>query len=222
MTVTVRSFNLEDLRVGAGHRRPARAPRRHVREIYARGLLDTLGDSGRDNLWRFASMVQRRGGETFLEFRTPRSRQRAQALRRAPAHLPRPGHRRARGRGARRHRRAPRDRPRPRPARRREPADLSTRREVDTMSNPIAAGCAARRAAAPPPRQPPATSPPASPRSRPPSRRTAGSTSGSPTSSTWSPRCWCRPLDRDDERVAQGARRPQQDPRRRLTRSPGG
>ena len=45
-----------------------------TREIYARGLLDTLGDSGRDNLWRFASMVQRRGGETFLEFRTPRSR----------------------------------------------------------------------------------------------------------------------------------------------------
>jgi hypothetical protein len=37
-------------------------------------MLDTLGDSGRDNLWRFASMVQRRGGETFLEFRTPRSR----------------------------------------------------------------------------------------------------------------------------------------------------
>lgn len=45
-----------------------------VRHVYARGLLDALGDTGRDNFWRFASMVQRRGGETFLEFRTPRSR----------------------------------------------------------------------------------------------------------------------------------------------------
>jgi hypothetical protein len=42
--------------------------------VYARGLLDTLGPTGRDNLWRFASMVQRRGGETYLEFRTPTSR----------------------------------------------------------------------------------------------------------------------------------------------------
>ncbi|CAN5599449.1 hypothetical protein BH10ACT10_BH10ACT10_04000 [soil metagenome] len=72
-TVHVRSFNLEDLRsvlvTGARF-----AHRPGVRQVYARGLLDTLGPSGRDNLWRFASMVQRRGGETFLEFRTPRSR----------------------------------------------------------------------------------------------------------------------------------------------------
>ena len=71
--VTVRSMNLEDLRsvlvTGARF-----AHRGGVREVYARGLLDTLGPVGRDNFWRFASMVQRRGGETFLEFRTPRSR----------------------------------------------------------------------------------------------------------------------------------------------------
>jgi SAM-dependent methyltransferase len=71
--VTTRGFNLEDLRsvllTGA---RYAHAGRTH--DVYARGLLDTLGPTGRDNLWRFASMVQRRGGETFLEFRTPRSR----------------------------------------------------------------------------------------------------------------------------------------------------
>lgn len=72
--VHVRSMNLEDLRsvlvTGARF-----AHRDAVRQVYARGLLDTLGPSGRDNLWRFASMVQRRGGETYLEFRTPRSRQ---------------------------------------------------------------------------------------------------------------------------------------------------
>lgn len=72
--VHVRSLNLEDLRsvltVGARF-----AHRDGLRQVYARGLLDTLGDSGRDNFWRFASMVQRRGGETFLEFRTPQSRQ---------------------------------------------------------------------------------------------------------------------------------------------------
>ena len=73
LDVTIKLFNLEDTRTvlltGA---RLAHQP--GTREIYARGLLDTLGDSGRDNLWRFASMVQRRGGETFLEFRTPQSR----------------------------------------------------------------------------------------------------------------------------------------------------
>jgi SAM-dependent methyltransferase len=71
--VRTRTLNLEDLRsvliIGA---RLAHRP--NVRQVYARGLLDTLGDSGRNNFWRFASMVQRRGGETFVEFRTPRSR----------------------------------------------------------------------------------------------------------------------------------------------------
>ena len=71
--VHVRTMNLEDLRsvlvTGARF-----AHRGGIRQVYARGLLDTLGPSGRDNLWRFASMAQRRGGETYLEFRTPRSR----------------------------------------------------------------------------------------------------------------------------------------------------
>ena len=71
--VPFRGFNVEDLRAvlvnGARY-----AHDEQVREIYARGLLDVLGDTGRDNFWRFASMVQRRGGETFVEFRTPQSR----------------------------------------------------------------------------------------------------------------------------------------------------
>jgi hypothetical protein len=71
--VAARSLNLEDLRAvlltGAGL-----AHQSGTRAVYARGLLDTLGETGRDNLWRFASMVQRRGGETFVEFRTPTSR----------------------------------------------------------------------------------------------------------------------------------------------------
>ena len=70
--VAYRYFNVEDLRsvlvTGARY-----SYDEHVREIYARGLLDVLGDTGRDNFWRFASMVQRRGGETFVEFRTPES-----------------------------------------------------------------------------------------------------------------------------------------------------
>jgi hypothetical protein len=71
--VTTRWFNLEDLRsVLVTGARLAHEP--GTREVYARGLLDTLGPTGRDNFWRFASMVQRRGGETFVEFRTPRSR----------------------------------------------------------------------------------------------------------------------------------------------------
>jgi hypothetical protein len=72
--LTTRWLNLEDLRsvlvTGARF-----AHQKGSREVYARGLLDTLGPSARDNFWRFASMVQRRGGETFVEFRTPRSRQ---------------------------------------------------------------------------------------------------------------------------------------------------
>ncbi|HVH95295.1 MAG TPA: class I SAM-dependent methyltransferase [Nocardioidaceae bacterium] len=71
--VVRRSLNLEDLRsVLVTGARLAHQP--GTRQVYARGLLDTLGPTGRDNLWRFASMVQRRGGETYLEFRTPTSR----------------------------------------------------------------------------------------------------------------------------------------------------
>jgi SAM-dependent methyltransferase len=73
LKVRARTLNLEDLRsvllTGA---RLAHQPGR--KQVYARGLLDSLAESGRDNFWRFASMVQRRGGETFVEFRTPLSR----------------------------------------------------------------------------------------------------------------------------------------------------
>jgi SAM-dependent methyltransferase len=68
--VARRSLNLEDLgSVLVTGARLSHQP--GPRQVYARGLLDTLGPTGRDNLWRFASMVQRRGGETYLEFRTP-------------------------------------------------------------------------------------------------------------------------------------------------------
>ncbi len=73
LRVTRRWLNLEDLRVVlVTAARLAHQP--GTRTVYARGLLDTLGPHGRDNFWRFASMVQRRSGETFVEFRTPRSR----------------------------------------------------------------------------------------------------------------------------------------------------
>jgi SAM-dependent methyltransferase len=66
-------LNLEDtarvLRTGAGL---AREPQPW--HVYARGLLDVLAPSGRANLWRLASMAGRRGGQTYVEFRTPRSR----------------------------------------------------------------------------------------------------------------------------------------------------
>ncbi|NUR08775.1 MAG: class I SAM-dependent methyltransferase [Nocardioidaceae bacterium] len=73
LTIHQRPLNLEDLRsVLTNGARFSHRP--GVRQIYARGLLDALGDSGRANLWLYASMVQRRGGETFLEFRTPAAR----------------------------------------------------------------------------------------------------------------------------------------------------
>lgn len=72
-------LNLEDLRavLTAAGRLAHRPGRRHV---YARGLLDTLGANGRQNLWRYASMVQRRSGTTFLEFRTPTGRHEPKAF----------------------------------------------------------------------------------------------------------------------------------------------
>ena len=106
----VRSMNLEDLRsvLVTGARFAHRAG---TRQVYARGLLDTLGPCGRDNFWRFASMVQRRGGETFLEFRTPLSRRETKHFGAHQRTYVDPDARRARGRGLRWHRRAPRDRP---------------------------------------------------------------------------------------------------------------
>jgi LicD family len=41
-----------------------------VKHVYARLLVDALTPQGRPGLWRFASMVGRSGGHTFLEFRT--------------------------------------------------------------------------------------------------------------------------------------------------------
>jgi SAM-dependent methyltransferase len=73
VTVGRRGLNLVDLRAvlltgAVVAQRPGR------RDVYARGLLDALPAFGRDNFWRFASMVQRGGGATYLEFRTPVSR----------------------------------------------------------------------------------------------------------------------------------------------------
>jgi SAM-dependent methyltransferase len=44
------------------------------RNIYARGLIDALAPTGRLGLWRFCAIAGRRGGLTFLEFRTHASR----------------------------------------------------------------------------------------------------------------------------------------------------
>ncbi|RNL66203.1 hypothetical protein EFK50_00830 [Nocardioides marmoriginsengisoli] len=46
----------------------------HPRHIYARGLIDALAPSGRIGLWRFCAIAGRRGGLTFLEFRTDAER----------------------------------------------------------------------------------------------------------------------------------------------------
>lgn len=70
--VPVRHVNLNDLRstliVGAGL-----AQIREPRHVYARFLLDSVDEHARHEFFRFASMVQRSGGLTFLEFRTPLS-----------------------------------------------------------------------------------------------------------------------------------------------------
>ena len=68
-----RPINLESLyssRVAAT--RLAHEPEPH--HVYARGLGDALAPTGRLGLWRFCSVAGRRGGLTFLEFRTPASR----------------------------------------------------------------------------------------------------------------------------------------------------
>jgi hypothetical protein len=73
VSVRARFLNLEDTHqtLITGARIAHRPTGTH---IYARGLLDNLSPAGRASLWRFASMAQRRGGYTFLEFRTDRSR----------------------------------------------------------------------------------------------------------------------------------------------------
>ena len=48
--------------------------------IYARFLLDAVESDARENFFRWAQMIQRRGGMTFLEFRTWRGTLRANAF----------------------------------------------------------------------------------------------------------------------------------------------
>ncbi|MFL6160237.1 MAG: hypothetical protein ACJ72D_29460 [Marmoricola sp.] len=68
-----RTINLESLHSSLVHAaRIAHEPR--PRHIYARGLIDAMSPSGRIGLWRFCAIAGRRGGLTFLEFRTDRNR----------------------------------------------------------------------------------------------------------------------------------------------------
>ena len=68
-----RPINLESLRsVLTAASRIAHEPA--ARNIYARGLIDALAPTGRLGLWRFCAIAGRRGGSTFLEFRTHASR----------------------------------------------------------------------------------------------------------------------------------------------------
>ena len=89
--VTIESFNLQDLatvlRAGARY-----AFEDQPRNIHARFLLDAISASTRADFWRFASMVQRRGGRTFLEFRMHRSRHERTAFENHPRRYLKPGH----------------------------------------------------------------------------------------------------------------------------------
>jgi hypothetical protein len=75
-----RGINLESLRAAlVSAARLAHEP--EPRHIYARGLIDALAPTGRLGLWKFCAIAGRRGGLTFLEFRTPASRS-------MPTHFP--------------------------------------------------------------------------------------------------------------------------------------
>ena len=85
-------------------------------------------EHGRADFWRFASMVQRRGGRTFLEFRMHRSRNERTAFEQASPSLPQA---QPRGRGDRGGRRPDRGAGRGTgtgPVREREPPCVQTRR----------------------------------------------------------------------------------------------
>ena len=77
--VRLRELNLNDLHstLVSGARF---AHRKRPPQIYARFLLDAVEEDTRDNFFRWAQMIQRRGGLTFLEFRTWRGALRAKAL----------------------------------------------------------------------------------------------------------------------------------------------
>ena len=100
-------------------------------QIYARFLLDAVEPDTRQNFFRWARMIQRRGGLTFLEFRTWRGTLRARAFPfhyrtlldpgRVVAEIERYGGTRGAPRGGRR----------VGSLREREPTHLSTRSEVD-------------------------------------------------------------------------------------------
>jgi SAM-dependent methyltransferase len=89
--VTIESLNLQDL--GPVLRASARyAFESEPRNVYARFLLDALPAGTRADFWRFASMVQRRGGRTFLEFRMHRSRHERTAFEQHPRRYLKPSH----------------------------------------------------------------------------------------------------------------------------------
>ena len=102
-------------------------------QIYARFLLDAIESDARENFFRWAQMIQRRGGLTFLEFRTWQSTLRAK---RVPLPLPHPAPSESRGRrnrAVRRQRGASRDGRRAGTVRERKPKNLPTRSEVDVI-----------------------------------------------------------------------------------------
>lgn len=69
--VTTRAVNFNTF--GSTLTEGARLAHGEPHHLYARFLLDALGPNARRNFWRFAQMSQRRGGLTFLEFRTDAS-----------------------------------------------------------------------------------------------------------------------------------------------------
>ena len=79
MRVTPKELNLNDLfsTLTSGARF---AHRKRPPQIYARFLLDAIEADTRQNFFRWAQMIQRRGGLTYLEFRTWQGTLRARAF----------------------------------------------------------------------------------------------------------------------------------------------
>lgn len=73
MRIGFRGLNVESLHSSlVGAARIAHEP--EPAHLYARGLVDAVAGTGRLGLWRFCALAGRRGGLTFLEFRTDESR----------------------------------------------------------------------------------------------------------------------------------------------------